>query len=201
MNINRAVLVVGSITTLALGALIGVILYPKDTDPGTVLRLCDVNDRQPPLAFETTLVGNIDFRNIQAQTVEMAADVSYPTGNPATAKAPPTVVNPQTRLDLNLNLDQTTRNSAMVTIKIQDSTIKFNKGGNLAITSFDGNKRMFCLKEVSDNSASFYVRYFNGNGQKPNQASININVIVPDSQNPGIYSMPLALDPEIRNHG
>ena len=207
MNINRAVLVGGIVVTLGLGALAGVIFHPTSIDPKTVLRPCDRSDPQPLIAFQTTLVGNIDFRNIQAKIVQMTADGSYPNGNPATAGPPSPVANPKTRLDLNLDLNSSNKKYARLIVVVEDSSIVFHtKDVNghpdyLGISSVDENRDMFCMRSVSDKRAIFDVKYFPGGGSKPKYGTINLNLIVPDSQLPNTYSMPISLDPEIKNHG
>ena len=201
MKLTPLTIAVGTVSTLTVGGLIWFILSTKSIDPSTALDLCNRNDPQPEIAFETTLTGNIDFRNIQAKTIVMPASATYPNGDPKITSAPPAVTNPITRLDLNMNLSNTTKKPGRVIYKIEDSTIKFQTADNLGVTSVDKNRGMFCLRSVTDKVVIFDVKHYMGGGPKPKHGSINLNLIVPDSVDPAIYSMPISLDPEIKNHG
>ncbi len=203
MNHTQSVIVSSSIAALSLGGLVGALIAIFMIDPDSDIKLCGASDGLPPVVFETTLTGNIDFRNIQAKTIVMPADVGNPNGDPSNPSDPPVVVNPMTRLDLNLDLGNTgtKKKLARVIYKIEDSTIKFITKDNLGVTSVDKNAGMFCLRSVSDKSVVFDVKLFNGSGPKPNYGSFNLNVIVPDSVEPQRFTTPLSIDPEVKNHG
>ncbi len=170
---------------------------------GPNIRPCTNGDPQPSVAFLVKLTGNLDVRNIQAVIKEMDANTTYPNGNPNTMRNPPAPTSPITKLDLNLQLQQpghgNTRTNARIIVQLEDPTITFH-GDDLAINSLDDNGKAFlCFRSSSAKQAIVDAEYRNGNGSKPNYGTMNINLIVPDTG--GVFTMPISLDPEIKNNG
>ena len=101
----------------------------------------------------------------------------------------------KSRWDLNLKLNPGER--ALIRVKLHEGKFKFRDNG-LAITAGDADsaKTLCGLQKISDTEYYVYAQY----DATATVGSFNIGIVVED-QNDNTRSLPIQLDPNIKNHG
>ena len=200
---------------------------PKIIDPGSKIGTkCDYKTPgdAPSVMYEVSQLVPFNARipkfSVIEYTIDKDGNKTSPGGNPASAVLGDVLSN---RLNMNANLNSDPKkgrfrirlkfillNNPPIVTDPSDlapkDNIGFHKSENnsydLAITSVDDNRDMFCYVSWEEKTAIIDAVYFDKNPKvkRPNHASFNINIDVPEDGGTG-YMLPISLDPEVRNHG
>lgn len=186
---------------LALGAgIVAAVYQATAVDPTEKIRECkSPRDPTPTIVVEQTFESTVDVRHMVAYTEARPIEPGFPNGNPAKKIVLLPPKDATTRIDLALNLNATDRVAAKIIVNLPDGTMSFMTSDDLGITSSDSHRGMFCRGSISKDKVVYQVNYVRSNYDY--KSSINYNIIVKDSDATTNYTLPITIDPQVKNHG